>query len=357
MRTLYVHIGHGKTGTTALQRFCALNRRELARRGLTYLRTGRQGIAHHALTVAFGWTAYAWIDRKVPPETLLRRFTQELRMLRGDALISSETLSGMQDAEIETLARAVPEGVRIRVLYYVRRQDRHAESAFNQAMKGRNSARFASFEAYFEQRSGGGLFDYLGTAERWARIVGRENVIVRRYERSLLVGGDVSTDLCDAVGVDPAGLRAVPMAKGNPSLTPAGLDFRIAGRARTIPNAGHFYLVAEAILPEGRKLVTEGSAPRFLSASERQALLANHADGNAELARRFLGIEDGVLFPGAEADVAEPDPVEALSRQELAELSVGIWAELWPALQRRTRQLWIAMGVAVVAGPGGAGGG
>ena len=36
MATLYLHIGMHKTGTTAIQRFCAENRRALLKRGYCY---------------------------------------------------------------------------------------------------------------------------------------------------------------------------------------------------------------------------------------------------------------------------------------------------------------------------------
>ena len=48
-KTLYIHIGTGKTGTTAIQSFFDLNKIGLMKQGFKYIDSGRVGINHHLL--------------------------------------------------------------------------------------------------------------------------------------------------------------------------------------------------------------------------------------------------------------------------------------------------------------------
>ncbi|MEC7764916.1 MAG: hypothetical protein VX874_23635 [Pseudomonadota bacterium] len=98
MKSLYVHIGHYKTGTTAFQSYCASNAAGLARRGLLYPSAGRGPTAptNHAglslpLAAAHGFHPPRWFTGTVDPSDAFEALHAEFAATpQRKALISSE---------------------------------------------------------------------------------------------------------------------------------------------------------------------------------------------------------------------------------------------------------------------------
>src|SRR5687768_11764911 len=71
MKTIFLHIGSTKTGTTALQSFFSLNEARLKTAGIGYPRTGRSGVAHHKL-------AEVILGRKTARRPVYRELREEI---------------------------------------------------------------------------------------------------------------------------------------------------------------------------------------------------------------------------------------------------------------------------------------
>lgn len=60
---IYLHIGRGKTGTTAIQRFCNKNRLALANRGISYIAAGDEAaMGHQEFAQSFFDTIPDWME-------------------------------------------------------------------------------------------------------------------------------------------------------------------------------------------------------------------------------------------------------------------------------------------------------
>lgn len=85
-RTLFVHLGPPKTGTTALQKYLTANAPDT----LIYPRSGtHRSAGHHALAEAISGQA-AFFGPGLAPDEILKQVKEELRRSDKDAIISSE---------------------------------------------------------------------------------------------------------------------------------------------------------------------------------------------------------------------------------------------------------------------------
>lgn len=185
---LFVHIGTHKTGTSALQTFFTVYRAELAAKGVRYLKAGLgQGRAHHALP---------WSIRGMHGRTMAVWDEVRAELARDRApidVISSEALWFTDPALVKAELKDVAD---LRIVLYLRRQDKYLQSLYKQAVTSGRKSDFAAWRAQAADRG-----DYLSVLRKWAETFGKQNLILRAYER----GGkrvDVTADFFEAIGVD-----------------------------------------------------------------------------------------------------------------------------------------------------------
>ena len=156
-KTLIVHIGSGKTGSSSIQLTMAEQRETMEAAGFHYL-----GIL---LEYADAAPSFEWRKRggsalffmqgeaKSRSDELYEALSQEIGAASpGTTLIwSNEWLFGRHERVLPVLARLAEDGVSIRVVCYVRRHDRWAVSAYKQwALKNKtNEGRIQSFSEWF----------------------------------------------------------------------------------------------------------------------------------------------------------------------------------------------------------------
>lgn len=121
MTTLYLHIGHYKTGTTAIQAWLDANSALLAERGLRYLSTGRGDTARTShpqlalpLAAQHGFVPPRWFRDTITPDAAFATLAEEIAQKRPPrALVSSEefvqlALVADPAAALEDLRRRLP---------------------------------------------------------------------------------------------------------------------------------------------------------------------------------------------------------------------------------------------------------
>ena len=189
-RTLILHIGWPKTGTTSLQNFFSANRDVMLKQaGILYPRTGIMGFGHQELSLSL-------IEKAAESSPLWQKLGEELTRGQGyqQALISCEGLQSCEPGRARRLMAALPEFERYVVMAYIRQPDEIRESLFGQDV---NDGRFCgSFAEFLETVEKKGKFDYLGRIRRWREILPGAEVIVRPFERAQWVGGDLLQDFC-----------------------------------------------------------------------------------------------------------------------------------------------------------------
>ncbi len=204
LKTMFVHIGPPKTGTTSIQRTFFNNAALLEEHGLFYY-TGRW--SHHP------------ISRQMHRQTQMPNyqrasedFFQAAAASRCEAgLFSSEMLVVLTQREINEAKRKFLEVAEsVKVIAYVRHPVSFAVSLAHQAVRGGKPIDL--IEESPNMRNVPKLLS------RWAKAVGQDNMIVRPFDRDQLVAGDAVDDMLNVLGLD--GLRArVERVRANEGLS------------------------------------------------------------------------------------------------------------------------------------------
>ena len=210
---LYIHLGQQKTGTTSLQRFCTRNRKELAERyGLLY--PSPEAICpegpHHRHFSLFPFQRDSW--------TKLRREVDASGCMK--VLLSNEDLSmtGIDDASFASIRALFPEFT-IKYIMYVRRIDDACKAWYMQSVK-RNNMRDMSYETYVSNRDSEASHRLYpsGLLKVCEEQVGRENLILKLYDREQMLNNNTVDDIFFLMGIDlPASMhRDRPFNRGIP---------------------------------------------------------------------------------------------------------------------------------------------
>ncbi|WP_084124950.1 hypothetical protein [Demequina sp. NBRC 110054] len=205
--TTLLHVGAPKTGTTSLQAGCVAHSAELRAAGVLYPHLRADD---HALSLT--------LNRAEPTaaqEAEIADFVGRLRGERRLTFLSDENLSGTSPARVRVMLDRVANGP-VHVVLTLRNFADMLPSYWQQRVKGARPASLDDFlrECLADPSSAtlGALHAYrswkdgLPLPERWARIVGPENVTVIVLDRT--DRQHLSRAFGTLLGVDPAFLSA-----------------------------------------------------------------------------------------------------------------------------------------------------
>lgn len=300
-KELILHIGMGKTGTTALQNFFWSNRGVLAEHGILYPDIGVVAGAQHLLTPRMpdllrsqGWKSLdpsRWV-----PKLLASPLPR--------VLVSTELMAWIPQAAVAPFLDVLRARFDIKICIYLRRQDNIIMAGYNQQIKA-GTVMLPIGRVLQKQLA---RFDYVARIAPWAEALGDENILVRPYERAQFPDGDLISDFLSRVlGLgDEKGFERSTAENANPRFSPATLEFkRMVNAVMSEPARSNRFNAP--LIEVGRRNDARSfeifAEQDLLSAEQRKEILDHFAAQNAEIATRFLGRRDGVLF-------VEPAPVE-----------------------------------------------
>lgn len=276
MARLWLHIGHGKTGTSALQ--AALMRGQ----GWCSPETGRSPLGDHNRLFP--------VDQTTFDAEALARIARAAEEVAGAevAVLSSESLCFAGMDKVAQIARAFA-GHEIRILYYIRRQEDLVESGFRQHQRGRlRVARkvVKTVEDYLATHHDS--FDFLLRLAPWERLFGEKSITVRLYDRETCAA-DICADFAAVTGLDvhDSGARA------NPSLdVPLTRALMLFKEMEPDP-------ARQMDFRRGLEAIVAGTGPhpaRFVGDDMRARIRAMFADSNARVAARYLDGRAGAIL-------------------------------------------------------------
>lgn len=298
---LTLHIGTGKTGTTSLQAFLRQNRPRLAEAGWLYPRSiGRHvhfGVwirppheqdrlfsAGRPGTRRFGTVEE--LRREVPRRLLAEVRRSGLRRV----LMSDEGLWQSSDPSLERLrqfADAHASGVRL--VCYLRRQDDHLVSRYQQVVKHGETRTLPQWMAKVDLAR---TYDYDARLRRWLSSIEPEELVVRRFERHRMLNNSLYDDFVAAAGLGIPTDDLPP--RRNESLDAEAVEFQ---RLLNIYRAE----CGDTDLPDRHALFQDlreiGNGPVLtLPEAELDQFMGRWAESNARVARELLGEPEGTLF-------------------------------------------------------------
>lgn len=320
---LLIHIGTMKTGTTALQRFFVENGDIIHEHGWYYPDLCNE-------IADFNFEAYETSnDKKIWARYInarvLRMFFEGNKKLsalerdklwkemwktlytyldKGNVILSDERL--WWGASSELYRKIKDQYNHIKIVVYLRRQDRYIESYWNQRVK-----RLSSFSEDFQEALVRGRLNcsYLERLKELENIFGIENIIVRSYEREQFRGErkDVVSDFLSLLNVYPDWNKCIASASENESLSGNMLEIkRHLNRALTEGDPASEKindLFHEISANKNKDKITHIQG--YFSESERKRFLESVSSENEEIARRYMKRQDGILFYDMNTNIAE----------------------------------------------------
>jgi len=305
MKTLFLHIGTHKTGTTTLQQFLSSNRELLSQKGWLYPRAGCTESHHGHHDVAWGFS-----DRKPFDFGPLKREIEESPCDR--VVLSSEEFEFCRSAG---RIRETFDYCEVRVVLYLRRQDDLLLSEYNQHLKSGIS--FKPLEQFAQMLDRHGRLDYVGLCQRWAKTFGKESVIARVYYPD----ASIIDEFCSAVELPNIEPRSSPNLFANRSLDP-----RVTGALKML-NQLRPKGVSESIYKDLFGLVRKFAAKldaekkfALMSPPERRKFMERYEESNRTLYESFLTgqqFKDPLVENAGEVKVSENHLPLALARDML----------------------------------------
>lgn len=318
MKTLYVHIGTKKTGTTSIQGFCVHNRKALESKGycfpdlpFQYYRVTTEERNGHFLVGAV-WAEDGSHDlnkeRQIFQEGM--GYIRKLFQTYDNIILSDEQIwknSYMVRASLwEELKEEAKKGnFQVKIIVYIRRQDGYIGSLWNQSVKTaiRKDRAVMTIEEYMERMPPSEQLDYYANIEKISSALGKENVIVRVFERGKFEGGSIYTDFLNILGLELTDDMKVDVDVRNTSLI--GNTHEIKRILNSIPEMGeldnnNFF---RQVLQRCAPLSAEAYPCSMLSKDEIQALISKYEESNRRVLNEYVKEDWDSLFDNTTPDL------------------------------------------------------
>lgn len=215
MKTLYIHIGTSKTGTTTIQTYCGINREQLKSKGVLFpimpyhydrITENRNGHFLYANIYENG------VRNKEKEEQVLK---QELDYIvdcfkdYDNVLLSEESIWWATATRRKSLWKYLQEhsqqnNYQVKIIVYLRRQDQFMMSRYNQILKTDTGGGTQRFYEYFKDMNGKYkcVMNYRQRLDYMAKFFPKENIVVKRFDRSYFYNGDLNADFLHILGVE-----------------------------------------------------------------------------------------------------------------------------------------------------------
>jgi hypothetical protein len=299
-----LHIGSGKTGTSSIQSFMNRNRARLAELGYLYpLAPGRKRHTRlglfiqpdHALDSRPSWSREDFASPDAFREEFQRQLLSEINESGLSRVVfSDEALYGSGDEALRRLKHFVdPIARSLRLVVYLRRQDDHMVSRYQQVVKVGETRTLAERAHVLDLA---GTYDYYARLTAWKQRLDPTEFVVRRFERDRFVDGSLYQDFLDAVGIDVRADDLTPILRANESLDAESVEFlRILNIFRLEDDA------ASILPPYNRSMMPAleraATGPTLtMPASFLDAFMSRWEEPSRRVAVEMLGDETGELF-------------------------------------------------------------
>jgi hypothetical protein len=189
-KTLILHIGTPKAGSSFIQQVLNRNFQTLLQTGFRYVRANVESNgAHHSY--AKNWQIDTW-------QTAVKEI---LEGSEPTACLSSEYFYGMAAEDVHQVARylSTVEGLDVNVICFIRPQHTFLSSQYGQYLKGPDQQGTASYGRWLKN---GGLkkASYVGRLAAWSKAFGQHAVTIADYES--MKGDSLVVPILRLAGID-----------------------------------------------------------------------------------------------------------------------------------------------------------
>lgn len=336
-KTLYIHIGQHKTGTSTIQNFFWKNRKQVEAAGVLYPDVGLSGPTHANLALSLPGRRDQVLEEMFKKSasdrngtyhpysgTAARDLYAELgRQIASTScpvvFLSSECfMEWIKPDLIRVLLREYCD-CDVKVLLTLRRQDLWIQSVFNQVVKD-PGLRFSGALDDMPQMA---MLDYHHMVQEWSDAFGPGNMIVVPYETAFSFESGVVGLVADIIEMDLSCDYQTPSyQEQNVSLSGKQLSVLHELNRRNISCERFQRILNSFTRRNEREQKNVDSADTWLGFEQAQSLYARYREGNRKIAQSFLGMDS--LFP--EPTVSEYRRQLSLRAEEIVGLVEDVLA-------------------------------
>ncbi|MGI9602660.1 MAG: hypothetical protein ACR2QE_12295 [Acidimicrobiales bacterium] len=291
-KRLLIHVGTGKTGTTAIQEALARNEDRLKEAGYHIIESNRarEGSCKHGVS---------WRDHDDSSWKALAAEAESLRDSDADVIISSEGLWNQQADVFESIRDLFPDFAPQAYLY-VREQAEYIQALGLQFSKGRHGDSTLDFldpddlAEYMNRRP---AMDYYDTCVRLEAGLGEGVVTARLFSTDRLYENDIVADFFHRIGFDG------PVERPS-GIVNAGISVELARTLARYDTEPPEDLRRMELRDLAAKMTVNGIGTKyFLPREYVEQLRAIYRDSNIKFATEYL--QNGDALP--EAEVWRPE--------------------------------------------------
>jgi hypothetical protein len=325
-KTLYIHIGRPKVASSAIQNFLLMNRAILLKNYSTlYPKTGEMDLASHKFALVF---LHEFSDasnlKTITPASIYSELVDEIKEANAvKTVLSSENFFFVDPFK---LPLKLMKKYRFKIICYIRRQDDVLISSYIQEIKDNLIPFGTSFESYTSDALRMNLLDYYPILNSWARVFGKENIIVRVYEKAQMKG-NIYRDIINAIDIPWDDGFKTPDKRLNPSPNLDVLEY-ICMINQFDANETVYRSLKRPLLDISEKCEASDGLfnKQVFSLSQRKSVLDRYYESNAMIAKEFLDRSDGQLFYENLADETyEATEYPGISVQRLSKITAGLF--------------------------------
>jgi len=318
IKKVILHIGSSKTGSSALQSFFLDHQSVLEESGFYYpshatdvnKMSSGNGLEIVAIAEQSGLE-----EAKKRVDEIISNSPQE------HIIISTEYFYPYPD-----LVHALfPEAT---IIVYFREPTARLESEYNQSIKRAYQTNH-HLDALKDILDGEEDAIYSGMIlEKWMKLYGTENIILRPYEKEQFKGGSIFSDFITSIGITWSEKFKLPKSRVNVSYTRDAQEFKLLLNRITVQRDDETEKMIDQALQAYSQILYDKGEPKYplLSKEERAKLMAHYEPSNSFIAKKLLNREDGKLFYTLDSASKLPD-YPGLTVDRIEELARYIAAE------------------------------
>ena len=297
---LYLHIGTHKTGSSSIQHWLKENRSLLEADGYYY---PIEGAYFYPPEASASLLAHAMLERRPSyiGNTVIDRNSCVSDIGRDiknssckSVIVSSEHFSHAKKIEevknIFDLFSDLFE--KMTVIVYLRRQDHRLESSWSQNAK--SGAITLSFDEILNQHLSSPNWNYFELMAPWVEVFGRDNVIMKPFEKEQFFKNDLIHDFLNALGFKGEVVNS-SIKNVSPSIEFFETLRMFGCSIPSVPERMAFFRILRSI-----PIKLDSTKYTLFTPEKRKAFLELYKESNELVAEKYLGRSNGILFYDSE---------------------------------------------------------
>lgn len=298
MKTLFLHIGIPKTGTSSIQKFCATNREAMKKNGYCYPQDIRTYPGIHPNRNAH-FMMHVDKDSSDPEAASRQLFELGMNQIHDcfqsfdNVVLSDEGLwmsSGRQRSSLwdELKADAQAHGYEVKIIVYLRRQDQFLSSRYNQRVKHSGLTQTWDKHVANAPDSLADVLDYAAKLSKIEEVFGKDHIYVRRFDRSSFFGGSIYADFFYCLGLELTEDYQPLEADANLALKGNTFEImRVVNTMKSLDDGQRAYL--RRIISSCSKESGKHYNYTMFSKEEAEDFISSYRQGNDQIAEEFIG--------------------------------------------------------------------